>query len=116
MAKIVDDSCLYDKDIETCFWHTLDYIQLCSSNGIVFNPTKFVFAKDEVDIAGFLITSDRVKPTPKIIVAIENFPTPTNITGIRSWFDLINQVSYAFAQAPIMASFRELLGKNKKFY
>ena len=31
-------------------------------------------------------------------------------------FGLINQTTYAFAQAPVMASFRELLEKGKKFY
>ena len=36
---------------------------------------------------------------------------------MRSWFGLINQVTYAFSQAAIMAPFRELLSKkNNKFY
>ena len=49
--------------------------------------------------------------------AILNFPTPTNITGIRSWFGLVNQVSYAFSQAEAMAPFPELLRtKDRKFY
>ena len=49
--------------------------------------------------------------------AILNFPTPTNITGIRSWFRLVNQVSYAFSQTEAMAPFRELLRtKDHKFY
>ena len=65
--------------------------------------------------AGFRITADSEKPTKKMTEAILNFPTPTNITGIRSWFGLVNQVSYAFSQA--MAPFRELLRtKDRKFY
>ena len=49
--------------------------------------------------------------------AILNFPTPTNITGVRSWLGLVNQVSYAFSQAEAMAPFRELLcTKDRKFY
>lgn len=49
--------------------------------------------------------------------AILQFLTSTNITGIRSSFGLIDQVSHAFSQAKIMAPFQELLKtKRQKFY
>ena len=51
-----------------------------------------------------------------MIDAIASFPTPTNITGIHSWFGLVNQVAYAFVQADFMALFCELLSARKKFY
>lgn len=45
-----------------------------------------------------------------------HFPTSTNITGVSSWFEFENQVSYAFSQTEVMSSFRELLrSKNQKF-
>ena len=70
-----------------------------------------------MEFAGFWITADGVKPTKKITEAIFNFSTLTNITGIRSWFGLVNQVSYAFSPAEAMAPFRELLRtKDRKFY
>ena len=37
-------------------------------------------------------------------------------SNIRSWFGLVEQVSYAFAKSEVMSPFRELLRKNKKFY
>ena len=83
---------------------------------MIFNPSKFVFAADTVDFAGFTVTPDSIKPTLKMTKAIREFPTPTSITGIRSWFGLINQVSYSFAQSEIMFPFRELLQHRKKFY
>ena len=107
----------FSETIESAFWHTLEYITHRARNGIVFNPDKFQFAEDEVEFAGFRITADSVKPTKKMTEAILKFPTPTNITGIRSWFGLVNQVSYAFSQAEAMAPFRELLHtKDCKFY
>ena len=52
-----------------------------------------------------------------MIDAIQDFPTPTNITGIRSWFGFVNQVAYAIAQAGVMAPFRDLLSTtNRQFY
>ena len=81
--KCVDDSLLWDDSIEKAFWHTLDYITLGSENGIIYNREKFHFAKDEVDFAGLTITNDGIKPTQRMIAAIENFPTPKCITDIR---------------------------------
>ena len=95
----------------------MKYISHCANKGIVFNPDKFHFAEMEVEFAGFLITADGVRPTKKMTEAILHFPTPTNISGVRSWFGLVNQVSFAFSQAEVMAPFRELLQtKNRKFY
>lgn len=116
-TRCIDDTLLWDGTTDSAFWHTLDYITHCGRNGIVFNPDKFKFACDEVEFAGFIITADGIKPSKKMTEAILNFPTPTNITGVRSWFGLVNQVSYAFSQAEVMAPFRELLRtKDRKFY
>ena len=38
-----------------------------------------------------------VCPCRRYLRAITEFPTPTNITDIRSWFGLLNQVAYAFS-------------------
>ena len=116
VARCVDDSILWDGDIASSFWHTVKYIRLCANNGVVFNPAKFHFAKETVEFAGFDVTLTGYKPTQKLLKAIGAFPSPTNITGVRSWFGLVNQVSYAFAQAPITAPFRDLLKHNSKFY
>ena len=68
-----------------------------------------------MEFAGFDLTNDGYKPPERFLRAIETFPT-TNLTSVRSWFGLINQVAYAFAQAPIMEPFRELLKHNSRFY
>ena len=60
------------------------------------------------DFLGFTITTDGVKTTQKFIQSIKDFPETKTLTDLRSWFGLINQVSYAFATAPQMAPFRIL--------
>ena len=106
VARCVDDSLLWDNDIATSFWHTLNYIQLCAENGVVFNPDKFIFVEDTIEFAGFDVTPTGYKPPSKMIKAIQDFPSPSNITGVRSWFGLVNQISYTFSQAQVMAPFR----------
>lgn len=98
----IDDSIHWNDKTETAFWHILEYISHCSKNSIVFNTELFHFG-EVVESAGFWITKDGVK------LRFHQFPTHTNITSVRYWHRLVNQVSYAFTQAEIMVSFRELL-------
>ena len=88
----------------------------CSNNVITFNPEKFVFARDTVEYVGFEITRDSVKPSSSMLKAIKEFPAPTNITQMRSFFGLVNQVSFAFSMKDTMAPFRELLRPSAEFY
>ena len=116
-TRCIDDTILWDDSIETSFWHTIDYLAHCGSNSIVFNPEKFHFAEKEVEFAGFEIMADRINSTKRMTEAISSFPTPKNITDVRSWFGLVNQVSYTFSQTEIMALFWELLKtRDQKFY
>ena len=46
---------------------------------------------------------------------ILKFPAPTDISGARSFFDLVNQASYAFSIREVMQPFRDLLKKGTKF-
>lgn len=116
IAKCVDDVCLWSPTTEENFMKTCKYLHLCSTNGIIFNPEKFVFSKDEVDFLGFKVTKDSLKPADHMLQAIKKFPTPTDISGIRSFFGLVNQVSYAFAMTDTMTPFRDLLKPSTPFY
>ena len=113
-TKCVDDTVLWSNTVEECFFATCRFITKCSQNGIVFNREKFQFCKDEVEFAGFLIGKDYVKPAPKILESIQNFPVPKTISDIRGWFGLVNQVSPFFASRPVMQPFRELLKPAEK--
>ena len=50
------------------------------------------------------MTREGYKPLKKIITAIKDSPEPTCITDVRSWLNLVNQLSYTFAKALIMES------------
>lgn len=114
-TKCIDDTLLWSNTIEESYNQAIEWLDICGRNGITLNPDKFVFAEDVVDFAGFTITSETVKPCNKYIQAIRDFPKPTNITDIRSWFGLINQVSYAFSMATHMQPFRQLLKPGNVF-
>ena len=116
IAKCVDDVCLWGKSNEENFFKTCQYLDLCSKNGIVFNPQKFVFCQEEVDFLGFTVTLDSLKPAAQMLRSIQEFPTPSDIRGIRSFFGIVNQVSFAFSMTETMAPFRALLKPSTPFY
>ena len=62
-----------------------------------------------MEFAGFEITHDTVRPCKRFLRVITEFPRPKNITDVRSWFGLLNQVSYTFSMAERMLPFRNLL-------
>ncbi|CAL4067943.1 unnamed protein product, partial [Meganyctiphanes norvegica] len=115
MVRCIDDTLLWDTDIERSFHHTIAYLELCGNNGIILNPEKFVFAADVVEFAGFRISSSDVRPCDRFLRSILDFPTPKSLTDIRSWFGLVNQASYAFSMADTMLPFRGLLKPDSKF-
>ena len=83
--------------------------------GIILNPSKFQFAEKEIDFAGFRITANDVKPLPKYLDAIANFPQPSYISDIRTWFGLVNQVSYYNKLTKIMTPFKPFLSPKTTF-
>ena len=95
-------------------WQT--HLELVGNNGIILNPEKFNFGQYVVDWAGIRVTKDGVAPLPEHVEAIQNFPVPENITDMRSYWALVNQVSNYYATQPHIAPFRELMKKNPKWY
>ena len=115
-TKCIDDTCMWADTIEECFFQACQWLDLCGRDGITLNPEKFSFAQDTMKFAGFEITPNVVKPCSRYLNAIRQFPTPQNITDIRSWFGLVNQVSYYTSMTDKMRAFRDLLKPKMAFY
>lgn len=115
-VKCVDDVLIWDSDISTAFYRAWDYLTFCGNNGIVLSARKFKFCRDEIDFAGLKITKTGIAPSDKMLNAIQNFPSPTNLTDARAWFGLVNQVSWAHADSSCMHPFRDLIKPQSKFY
>ena len=114
-TKCVDDTALWGKSLEEHWWRIIDYLELMGHEGIIINPSKFQFAEKQIDFAGFRITEDEVKPLPKYLDAIRDFPRPKRIVDIRAWFVLVNQVAHYDKLTEIMAPFKPLLSPKTPF-
>ena len=114
-TKAVDDTALWDEDLEQHWWRIIDYLELVGRCGIILNPDKFQFSQRDIHFAGFKITESTVEPLPKFLDAIRNFPRPNSITDIRSWFGLVNQCSHYGQLSELMLPFKHLLSPKTQF-
>jgi len=114
-TKCIDDTLLWANNLEESFMQACQWLDICGRNGITLNPDKFVFGQETVEFAGFQITKDSVQPCQRYLQAIMDFPMPRNITDMRSWFGLVNQVSYAFSMTDHMLPFRNFLKPGTTF-
>ena len=115
IKKCVDDVVGWAKTLLQLFYDTTHFLSYTGAHGIIQNPKKFVWGKEELEYVGFFLKKDGVKPTEDTLTAIRNFPRPTDVTGVRSWYGLIEQVSFSFAKTTLMQPFRKLLSKNAEF-
>ena len=114
-VRCVDDTCTWADTVQESFLDTCRLLHTCAENGITLNPSKFQFCQDVVQFAGLEITNTNIRPCQKFLDAIQNFPTPSDISGARGWFGLVNQGAYAFSMTEEMAPFRHLLKPRVQF-
>ena len=113
--RCVDDSILWGETIEEILTRTCEYLTLTGGAGIIMNPDKFVFGKKRLEFLGFEVTEDGVEPGKELLKSILEFPRPKDISGIRGWFGLVEQVSWAFSKTEVMNPLRHLLSPKSEF-
>ena len=91
-VKVVDDLLAYDTTYRAHLAHVIAVIQRCDERGITLNPKKFVFARHEVNYCGYRITPDGYTSDGDKLKAIAEFPRPENVTDLRSFMGLTNQL------------------------
>ena len=85
--KCVDDSIIWDDNIEQNFHRICQFLERCNKGGSLFNEKKFQFGLKEVDFLGFRITDTGVKPSTSFLENILSFPSPKSLTDGRSWLN-----------------------------
>ena len=87
----------------------------CEKLDIILSKKKFQIGTS-LSFAGYIVSNDGVRPDPDRVEAIRKFPAPTNVTGVRSFLGLTQQLSFFIPDfSHATAVMRQLLGKNKLF-
>ena len=113
--RCVDDSIIWGNNIEEIFFRTCEYLNITGNAGIIMNPDKFVFGKKRLEFIGFKLTEEGIEPSKEMLKSIANFPKPKNLSGVRSWFGLVEQVTWAFSKTDVMKPIRHLLSPQVEF-
>ena len=113
--RCVDDTILWGDTVEENFFKTCEYLTLTGGAGIIMNPDKFIFSKKRLEFLGFELNDEGVEPGRELLKSILEFPRPRDISGIRGWFGLVEQVAWAFSKTGIMSPLRYLLSPQSEF-
>jgi hypothetical protein len=88
---VVNDILVQAKDYDQLEERLQQVLERCRAACITLTKGKF-FVSEEVKFAGFIITGTGIRPDPGKIRAISDFPAPTNISALRSFLGLANQL------------------------
>ncbi|XP_069985567.1 uncharacterized protein [Penaeus vannamei] len=115
-VKVVDDILLYDDDFKTHIQQVDQMLRRCRKNGITLNRDKFVIAAPSVSFCGYTISNKGIEADQDRVSAIRDFPTPANVTDLRSFISLVNQLSeFTPSIAATAQTLRPLLSPKRTF-
>ena len=109
-VKIVDDVLAYDASYRDHLAHVITILERCAARGITLNRKKFQFARHALDFCGYRISEEGYTVDDSKLKAVSEFPRPENVTDLRSFMGLTNQLSGFSSKLASMAQpLRDLL-------
>jgi hypothetical protein len=115
VRKIVDDILVFAESFEELMSRIETVLDRCDKNHITLSKSKCQIGK-QVKFAGFVVNEQGVQPDPVKVKAISKFPSPTNVTELRSFLGLVNQLAQFVPNvAHTTEPLRDLLKKSVAF-
>ena len=116
LHRVVDDILAEADDPATCYSDARELSKLCRQHNITLGLKRFQFALSEATFAGYVVGRNGVSADPKNVAAITHFPRPTNLTQMRSFMGLINQLGdFCTEIVAVSTPLRPLLRKGEPF-
>jgi hypothetical protein len=113
--KIVDEILVWAPSLESLAEQVRTIARRCERLNIILSRKKLHFG-EEIDFAGLQISASGIKPDPGQTEALAKFPQPKDITGVRSFLGMANQLSgFVPDFAHMSRHFIGLTGRNASF-
>lgn len=115
LMKIVDDMMAQAPTRGLIFIRLREVLECCRNAGIKLSLDKLQVGQC-MKFAGFIVNQDGVTQDPDKLASLSRFPTPVNITELRSFLGLSNQLGHFLPDlAHATVKMRELLKKKNAF-
>ena len=90
MISFVDDTLITSESTEQHLEHLEELLTRLEKSHLTLNLSKSSFFRKETKFLGFILTTEGIKPDPKKIKGIMEFPTPKNEKQLRGFLGLVN--------------------------
>ena len=92
-VKVVDDILLFSEDLPPHLQHIHQMLTRCRQYGIPLTKEKFTVAAPQANFCGYVLSPDGIAADPDKVSAIGDFPAPSNVTDVRLFMGLVNQLA-----------------------
>ena len=88
VSVYIDDVLVFSRTLTEHLQHLKLVIEHLQEAGLKLKPAKCHFVRKEVEYLGHLITPEGLKPNPKLVTAVKEFPIPRNVRELRQFLGL----------------------------
>ena len=107
---LIDDVVIFGKDQEE---HDARLEGRIQAAGVTLNQKKCEFRKSKLLFLGHIVEENGIRPDPEKIAAITEMGQPSNVTEVRRFLGMANQLGkFSACLAEITRPLRDLLSKN----
>ena len=112
----LDDIIVYGKTFEVHLHNLREALQRLSDSHLKLSPEKCSFFTNKTTFLGHLITEDSLSMDPEKVKTVQEWPTPTNVTEVRSFVGLCSYLRKFIARfSTICKPLHKLTEKGHKF-
>ena len=116
VSAYIDDILVFSRTLEEHMEHLRLVIDRVTKAGLKLNPAKCKFIQREVEYLGHLVTPQGLKTSTRHIEAVERFPVPTTVSGVRQFLGLTSYYRrFVESFAKIASPLHALTKKNARF-
>ena len=113
--KIVDDILIWATSLQELQQRIEIIAQNCERLNVILSKKKFSIGTS-MPFAGYIVSNKGVHPDPTRVESISNFPRPKDLTALKSFLGMAQQLAFFIPDyAHATVSMRSLLGKGKTF-
>ena len=116
VINIADDIIVFGSTQEEHDANVIRFLERCLEIGLHLNPEKGRINCKSVPFFGMMLTENGIKPDPKKIEAIKNWPVPQNVTELQSFLGSVNYLSHFITDlSQLHKSLQAMIKKNSEY-